>query len=228
MPVTQIGRGTSIKVALLNSGDRIFPESTVFTVGVGGADAGDTSVSIAMSPAITRDIKGPIYLLFVDANGQEELVEVTADIAVGATTLTCAALKRAIAVGATAVYPVSLSARESASRTTDDQQQDVLTFDNDGYKDSITTILGETLQCNGFYSPLDAGWNTVNYSRINFLEIYLEIEYPKPAPHFVTGQIVKGFAGVNGMPIEIGSTTDIIKSNLEFKFRGPTTVVPPA
>jgi hypothetical protein len=226
MTTVQIARGTKIYVAPLNAGDRVFPEKTVFTAGATAAAAA-TSITITMSPAITREIVAPIYLLFVDLNGQEDLVKVTSNIAVGATTLTVAALKRAIAEDAEAIYPVSIAGRESASFTNNNTQQDINVFENDGYKDNVTTVLGGMLQLNGFYNPLDAGWNTFNHTLREFKEVYIEIEYPKPAPHYTTGQIIKGFGGVKGVPIEAANQGDIIKSNVEVDFRGVISFVDP-
>ncbi|MEW5857384.1 MAG: hypothetical protein AB1861_08385 [Cyanobacteriota bacterium] len=223
----EIGRGTKIRVAPLNGCDRVFPEATVFSVTT-AADAAGTSITISMAPAITRAIKAPIWLVFTDTTGKEELVKVTADIPVGATSLTVAATKRAIANGATAPYPVLLRNRTNANLTVDDATADIMTFDNNGWKDQITTMLGNGLSANGYFSSTDAGLRSVLWCRETFKEMYVELEMPKPGCDntYTKGYIFKGFAGAPGAPIEIPSD-NIINCNLEFKFRGPVTAVEP-
>ncbi|MBD2005616.1 MULTISPECIES: hypothetical protein [Cyanophyceae] len=224
----EVGRGTKVRVAVLNDCDRVFPESTVFTVATTAVLANATSITVTVAPATTRIIKAPVWLLFEDATGKQVPVKVTADIAAGATTLTILAPKRGIAIGATAPYPVLLRNRTNANLTSDDAQQDVMTFDNDGWKDQITTMLGNGVSANGYFSSTDPGLKSIMFARENFKELYLELELPKPGCDntYTKGFVFRGFAGVQGVPIEIPSD-NIMNCNLEFKFRGPVTTVEP-
>lgn len=223
----EIGRGTKIRVAPLNGCDRVFPEATVFSITT-ASDVSDTDLTVSIAPAITKAIKAPIWLVFTDTTGKEDLVKVTSDIPVGATSLTVVATKRAIASGATAPYPVTLRNRTNANLTSDDSQSDIMSFDNAGWKDSITTLLGNGVSANGYFSSNDPGFRTVKHCRDNFKELYVELELPKPGCDntYTKGYIFKGFAGVNGVPIEIPAD-NIINCNLEFKYRGPVTTVEP-
>lgn len=223
----EIGRGTKIRVAPLNSCDRVFPEDTVFTASAAVLATG-TSVTVTMAPAITRAIKAPIWLLFIDSTGKETPVKVVSDVAVGATTLTILAPKKSIISGATAAYPVLLKHRTNANFTSADNQVDIMTFDNEGWKDQITTMLGNGLSASGYFSSTDPGVRTVSYCRDNFKELYVELELPKPGCDntYTKGFVFKGFAGVQGFPVEVPSD-NIINTNLELTFRGPVTTVEP-
>jgi hypothetical protein len=221
-----IGRGTKIRVAPIGR-DRIFPEATTFTVGADAA-ASATSLTVTFTPEITRPIpasvNNPLYLNFTETSGIQHLVKVTADIATNATTLTTAALKKAIKQNATAPFPVILAKRTNASLTDQDAEADVNVFENDGWKDSVTTMLGNGLELNGFYDPLDAGFNLCQFARLNFSEIYCELELKAPEG-YTKGMIVKMFSGVK-MPIEIVSD-NLINANISLMSRGPVTFIDP-
>ena len=224
-----IGRGTKVRVALMNECDRIIPEKPVFTVTT-AADEGDTTLSVSVAPATTRPIVGPTYLNFIEANGKSHLVKVSGDIPAGATaTLTVEALKQDLPLNAIAVFPVLLGNRTSASLNDADSQQDVMTFDNNGWRDQVTTMLGNGLELPGYYSPLDAGWNTCFFARLNFREVFWELELPKPgceSTGYTKGHIVRGFGGVQ-MPLEVPSD-NIINANITITSRGPVTFIDPA
>ncbi len=228
-----LGRGSKILVAPIGA-NRIIPESTVFAVTT-AASAAATSLDVSLSPATTRVIEAstttPLYLNFTDPDGISHLVIVTADIPAGATaTLTVAALKKDIPLTADAPYPIVLQKRTSANITSDDQTSDVITFDNDGWGDKVTTLLNNGIDASGFYDALDAGWNTCWRARLQGNEsgkgeVYVEVQLPIP-PGYTTGHIVKMFSGIDDMPIEI-PPADIINSNITFMNRGPVTFVDP-
>lgn len=130
-----VGRNTKILVAPLSDCDRIRPPSTVFTMGA-SASAAAVSLTVAMAPAITTTIKAsedyPLYLNFIEPSGKDHLVIVTADIEPSDTTLTVEPLKRDIATASTAQFPVLLRNRNTANLTQNDNQVDVMTFENEG------------------------------------------------------------------------------------------------
>lgn len=223
-----VGRGTVILVAPLTDCDRIRPESTVLTVGATAA-AEATSITVAFAPALTRTIKAtanyPLYLNFIDPSGIDNLVVVTADIDPGDTTITVEPLKRAVASGATAQWPVLLRNRNTANLTANDNSVDVMTFATQGWRDSVTTMLGQSLECNGYYSPLDAGYNTCLKTRLTMSTLYWELRLPKPGCEinevYTKGHIIYGFGGVQ-MPIETGAD-QVINSNISIQSRGIVT-----
>lgn len=219
-----IGRGTKIRVAPVTV-DRIFPEAVVFTVSGVAPVAAATSITITVAPAITRTITAPFWVNFVETSGKSHLVKVTADVEVGDTTLTVSALKEGIAAGATANYPVILANRTSANLTDQDAEADVMTFENNGWKDQITTILGNGLDLSGFYSPTDAGWNICWYARQNFSEIFCEMEMRPPDSRYTKGMIVRMISGVK-MPIE-APPDNIVNTNITLMSRGPVVFIDP-
>jgi hypothetical protein len=226
--VTVIARGIEFRVAPSHTCDRVPPQETTFIVAVGGADAGDTSIPVAAAVGITRTILAPFFIKFVDAAGNEDFVKVTADYAPAATTLTVDAIPRDIAAAATAEWPPILAARESADMTPDNVMVDINVFENDGNKDSQKTQSAINLAANGFYSPIDPGWRTVAYADEFFEDVWMSVQLPNPENDlYVSGELVSGFWGVEGVPISAGSTTEIIKSNFSFKSRGPITRVYP-
>jgi hypothetical protein len=227
---TIIGRGTKVRIFMMPSCDRFVPEHFDITTAAEALKGAETISIVATTNSLTylASENVPIYLLFGDEDGFTNLVKVINDIAPGDTSLVVAPLARTVAAGSVAPIPVLLQARESASLTPQDEQVDILTFDSDGYKDQKTTMLGDMLNASGYYSPLDAGWKTAELSRLLFKECYVELELPNPNESiYEKGQVIYGWAGVQGVPIEAGSPNDIIKSNLEFMFRGQRYSVDP-
>lgn len=217
-----IGRSTKL-FAAKSEGDRVWPEATTLTVGADVAAAA-TSITIALDPAITRAIPAsttrPVFLNFIELSGNSHLVKVTAPIAVGATSITVAALNAAIKEDAIAIFPVLLSNdRESANLSDDKTMADILTFGNEGYKDGITTLQARTISAPGFYSPLDAGYNTAIQaaSSLDYDEIYIKLVLPTPKG-YTTGTSYEFFTGVMA-PLDIPAT-DIMRSELTFASRG--------
>lgn len=245
--IVQVGRGTNIFVAAMNDCQRYFVEHVKFTVDTTAGDAADTTLNVTYNmtrnqsgvvqtaPAVpTMKIVAPFWLSFTETTGKEVLVKVTADVAAGASAafaLTVAALPDSIAVGATATFPSRLRLRNTANMATNDNQADVNVFENDGWADSMTTLLNRTFAAGGFYSPLDPGWLTCDRARRDMLDVMVEVHTPRPgcettANVYKTGRIYRGHYGVNGVPIEIPSD-GIITSNLDFQGRGKEYVIEP-
>jgi len=221
--VTVIARGTEFRVAPSHLCDRVPPQPTTFIVATGPI-AGATSITITAAVGITRKILAPFFVKFVDAAGNEDFVKVTADYAPAATTLTVAAIPRAIAAAATAAWPPILGSRESADMTPDNITVDINIFENDGWKDSQKTQDGRKIAANGFYSPIDPGWRTVAQADELNEDVWMSVQFPNPENDlYVKGQLISGFWGVEGIPISAGSVSEIIKSNLSFMSRGPIT-----
>jgi len=223
-----IGRGTKIFVAP-TQGDRVWPEETVITVGT-APSAAATSITVTISPSLTANIFAsagrPVYLNFIQTNGKSHFVEVTAPITPTSTTLTVKALKEAITVDAIAVFPLLLANRENANLTDDKKESDINVFDNDGYKDSLTAELSKGLTLPGFYSQLDAGWNTCfdAANSLDYDEIYVKLELVKPKG-YTKGRIFEFFSSVK-MPFDVPAT-DIIKTEISLMSRGEIKITKP-
>lgn len=217
-----IGRGTQIFVAPLPRG-RIAPPSFEFVVGTGGADAAATTIPVSTA-GLTSTIYAPFYISFTAASGLEYLARVTADIDPGDTGLTVEPLPAAVPAAATASFPFRLKNRTSANLSDSDSQADIMIFENNGWRDQVTTILGNGLELPGHYSPKDAGWKCCWEARQNFKEIYWKLVLPVPEG-YTTGHIFEGFGGVT-MPIEVPAD-GIISGNITVTSRGPVTVTEP-
>jgi hypothetical protein len=190
--------------------------------------AAATSLTVtALTAPLAATADDPVYLMFVDAaNNTEKLVQVTANAAVGATSLTVAALDAAIANASTAIYPVKLAARTAANLNPNANDIETTTFDDDGYSDGVVTKLGYSISCPGNYLPTDAGYLTCIDAFNNFKEVFLTLELPKPTG-YAKGFIFKGFAAVTNAPLDTPAE-GIVQANLEFKFRGKPIITKPS
>jgi hypothetical protein len=230
-----IGRGTKVYVAPLPECQRVVPERLTFTVDTAAAlGATVLPVDVTAQPrnggALTQPtlpISAPFWLNFTEPNGREHFVRINEDFDPADAELTVKALKRAIPAGAIAKFPLILRNRTSANLSDSDNTADVMTFDNDGWRDQVTTMLGNGLEVPGYYSPLDAGWNTCFQARLNFGEIYWELQLPKPGcgSDYTHGHIIYGFGGV-AMPIETPAD-NIINANITITSRGSVTFEDP-
>ncbi|HAX75725.1 MAG TPA: hypothetical protein DCY88_07800 [Cyanobacteria bacterium UBA11372] len=224
------GADTIIRVAPLLDCDRVRPESIVITTGA-LATAGATSLTVTITgtPTPTQTILAttnfPLPLNFIEANGREHLVWVTASIDPTTITLTVQPLKRAIASGAIARFPVILRNRQQATFNPNNQNQDISVFDNAGWQDSLTTRLGRGLSMNGTYLPTDAGYNICIGVEFQKADLYWELEFPKPGCEsdnlFTKGEIFWGF-GSSQVSIE-SSADNMIMANIEVQSRGKVT-----
>lgn len=171
----------------------------------------------------------PVFVNFEEPNGKIHLVKIIAAVEAGATSLAVAPLKRPISRDAIAVFPLILKSRTNANLTDNDNSVDIMTFDNDGWRDQTTTMLGHGLECGGHYSPLDAGWNTCFQARLNFAEIYWELHLPKPGcdvdKTYKRGHVFRGFGGIQ-MPINTPAD-NIIEAPITITSRGKVTILDP-
>jgi hypothetical protein len=217
-----IGRGTQVFVAPLPKG-RVAPPAASLVVGTGGAVAAATSIPITTT-GLTEPLYAPFWISFTAASGLEMLARVTADVEPGDTTATVDPLPEAIPVGSTGAFPLRLKNRTAANLSDSDSQADVMVFDNDGWRDQVTTMLGNGLELPGHYSPKDPGWKTCWEARQNFDEIYWKLVLPVPQG-YTSGHIFEGFGGVT-MPIEVPAD-GIISANITVTSRGPVTITEP-
>lgn len=223
-----IGRGTEVTIALLQPGIREEVVPQTITVGATEAAALATTITVApLTEPLFASETSPVFLAFEDAvTGGERFVKVTAPAADGATTLTVAPLKRAIAPASTGQYPVKLQARTSADLTPTTNNVTSTTFDESGFVDGIVASLEYGLSCPGNFLQLDAGLRTALFALNEFREVWVTLKMPNPGAGYTSGYIFKGAASVTGLPIA-DPADGIITANLDFSFRGKITTVEP-
>lgn len=226
------GEGTRIWVAPVPC-SLITPQSGTFTVAVGGADAGDTSIPITAAAFLTRPEVTSPFLLFKDSvTGEETLVEVDGDITAGATTITTKPLPKAITAASTAEWPTKLGGRSTVNNNSEDDEVELENFDNDGWRDYAKTSLGQTISTTGMFMNLDAGYMNVKKARLQYQigapgKVYLKVAYPTPScpgdTAYTSGFVYEGIANITSDPIE-SSSKGIIMGNIDFKYCGIVTV----
>jgi hypothetical protein len=226
------GEGTRIWVAPVPC-SLIAPQSGTFTVATGGALAGALSIPISAATFLTRpEVTNP-FLLFKDAvTGEETMVEVSAPITAGATSITVKALPKAITAAATAEWPTKLGGRSTVNNTSEDDETELENFDNDGWRDYAKTSLGQTITTTGMFMNLDAGYMNVKKARLQYQvgapgKVFLKVAYPTPTcpgdTAYTSGFIYSGIANITSDPIE-SSSKGIIMGNIDFKYCGIVTV----
>lgn len=226
------GEGTRIWVAPVPC-SLIAPQSGTFTVAVGGADAGDTSIPITAAAFLTRPEVTSPFLLFKDSvTGEETLVEVDGDITAGATSITTKPLPKAITAASTAEWPTKLGGRSTVNNNSEDDEVELENLDNDGWRDYAKTSLGQTISTTGMFMNLDAGYMNVKKARLQYQigapgKVYLKVAYPTPScpgdTAYTSGFVYEGIATITSDPIE-SSSKGIIMGNIDFKYCGAVTV----
>lgn len=221
-----IGRGTKVGVASMEPGLRTSIADQTITLGAAAAAAATSLTVTALDEPLYASADHPAYLAFVDATDEaDRFVKVVAPAIAGATTLTVAPLKRAIANGSEAVHPVLLQARTSADLNTNANDITTTTFDTGGYQDGIVAQIGYGVTCPGNFLPTDAGYRTCLTAFNEFLEVFLSIELPKPGG-YTSGFIFRGAASVTNCPLTVPAD-GIITANVDFQFRGKLEIVEP-
>lgn len=224
-----IGRGSEVTIALLEPGVREEVVPQTITVGITEAAANAISITVApLTEPLVASALSPVFLAFEDAvTGGERFVKVIAPAVDGATTLTVAPLKRAIAPASTARHPVKLQARTSADLTPTISDVTSTTFDTDGFVDGIVASLGYGMSCPGNFLQLDAGFRTALFAINEFREVWASLKMPNPGAGYTSGYIFKGAASVTALPITTPAD-GVVSANLDFTFRGKLIVVEPS
>lgn len=224
-----IGRGTVVTVAPLESGVRAeIPEQTI-TVGATAVAIAATTITVeALDEPLVASVANPVFLAFEDAiDGSDRFVVVTAPAIAGATTLTIAPLKRAIAAASTAIFPVKLQARTNADIATTSGDATSTTFDGGGFADGVVTSAGYTVSCGGNLLQLDAGYRTCLHAYQNFREVQIRIQLPNPGAGYTTGYVYTGVASITDIPVT-NPADGIISNPISFAIRGAMRVIEPA
>jgi hypothetical protein len=115
------------------------------------ADAGDTTITVAFSPALTKPILAPMWATATDpATGKEVDFKITADVAIGATSLTVVALANDIPSGSLITFPVTFPGRSSCNWQPSNQSDAMQTLDEAGWESSTPTTKGGSFQLGVF------------------------------------------------------------------------------
>lgn len=189
------------------------------------AIAAKAAITIAVT-GVTQPIPKGNYLLFRDANENEVVVKVTADVASAATSITVAPLDTAIAVAAAAQYPPEIFDREGADFKSTAATKDVTTLNTQGRKQVVTTEISESISAPGFWHWLNPGLKICQdaFNEMGF--VWVMLEYEPPTPAYVRGEIIIGKAvlpeGSRNSP-----ANDFVKADVNLDFTGASDRIPP-
>lgn len=222
--VFKLGKGTICRVAMMPDGVTTFPSKLTLTTGSAAAKAA-TSITITAVPANSQPVPTGSYLGFVNSTtGAVVVAQTTADLVSAATTISVTALPEAIASGSTCLYPLRLSGRTGANIGRDGNRTEVIDFDSAGFASGLTTSVSQTIQMQGNFLPVDAGFLTMEYAFTNLRQVYVEIEMTPISALYTTGRIYKGLASIDSLPVEIPAD-GIITGNISMSINGLLTVV---
>lgn len=221
-----LGKGTVVQIALLPVGSRVEPATRTITVGgtpvAKSASAGTIAVTAL---AAGEAIPAGTYLGFIaPVTGKTVVVQTTADVAAGATSIPVARVPETIAAASTAAYPLRLSGRTSANLGRSGTRTSAIDFDSSGYADGLTTSIEQTITLNGNWLPNDAGFATAEFAFTELREIFVWLELPKSSAAFSKGRVYKGAASITSLPLEVPAD-GIITGNIEVAFNGKPTVI---
>jgi predicted secreted protein len=168
------------------------------TVEVGTLAAkGATAIPVT---ALTEKMYRGQALAFVDADGLETLAILSADAAVGATSLTVYALPEAIAAAATAQFPAKLSERSSVNFSASANTAETQTGDSGGEVRMIVSGFGaRTITTDGVFVYKNAGYETARNCFLERLRVFARVVYPAPSPAYTKGLQRYGYFVVNSM-----------------------------
>jgi hypothetical protein len=204
--------------------------TTVASLDVSAVTTGTTAplkgaTSITILNTVRAIIPAGQYLQFVEADGDERLVKLTADVSSGST-LTVAALPEAISTGAQAIYPVELYDRTDAGNDRSFTVSDFETFNTGGKKDGVVTTSDASATLSGNFYEFCPGYNSWVDAAEDGREVYLYIIDPAPKTDW-TGRIFKGAALLTSSS-KGRAVAGFITNNLAARFLVPEPEVPAA
>jgi hypothetical protein len=148
------------------------------------ATAGNTTAiaksatSIAILNALEGAIQKDQYLQALDNNGIEYLIKLTATAAVGATSLSVAALDEGIPAGSQIGFPVEFFDRTDADTNEKIDKADFLTFNTAGRTDGVATKITAEGKLGGLFYERCPSYNTAAFASSNGREVWLVISDP--------------------------------------------------
>ncbi|MEL6215179.1 MAG: hypothetical protein AAFQ99_05825 [Pseudomonadota bacterium] len=226
------GKGTKIFVAGLPDGVETEPVAATLTHQAAGATSKSSSATtITLETALPAGFFAAAgnYLSFVDPlTGNEVLVQLAQDASATDTDLNVTRVPEDIAINSTAEYPLRLRNRTTANLDRTGNRETFVTFDDDKFEKGLTTSIANGIDFDGFWSPLDAGYATMeHWFNEGFDQIYIILETRNPKPTaFTKGKIYKGPGSITSMPLPIEASS-LTQGQIQAAFNGKPTIVEP-
>ena len=174
---------------------------------------------------------GPVYagqwLCFADYNDVERLAKVTVSAAIGAPTLTVAALPESISGGTGAEHPTYIWDRTDASFDETFATIQTVTFNTGGAQLQTPTTIDRKLTIPGIFWHYNAAYRTAQEQADLQKFIYVRRVEPAPNPNYITGDSVTG-VGVVTSNKRTGAANSPIAADLEVTYSGAVTKAIPA
>ena len=178
------GLQTFVYCGLLPVGDRT--NLIASTVTASAAIATATSITVT---ATTSAIPAGQWLAFKNpTTGVESLAKLTAAAAIGATTLTVAALENAIANSSTAIYPPEFTGRDNAGANETYNVEKFSSFNTGGFEDGVFTGGSASIDLSGLFFEFDPVFRTIVDQAPLGREFEVTVQYPSPGAGYTKGR----------------------------------------
>jgi hypothetical protein len=204
-----IGQGTEIYIRLLENGVFAEPEEGIDNQTVTlGAAALAAATSITVDPTISGFVlpAGAWYGAEDPTTGDITPFQVTARASSG-TSVTVAALIKAIADNSTFTTLQRFVGRQKASIDRQANIVNLVTFDTGGDQIGRATTRSGSISFDGVYSQLDPAYLTCEYAFKNGRYVWFYIKLPPEDVTYTTGKVYKGVGIIENMPIGIDAET---------------------
>ena len=178
------GLQTYVYCGLLPVGNRT--DLVASTLKAQAAIATATTITVATT---TSAIPAGQWLAFKNpTTGVESLAKLTSAAAIGATTLTVAALEVAIAVNSTAQFPPEFTGRDNAGAAETYNVEKFSSFNTGGFEDGVFTGGSASIDLSGLFFEFDPVFRTiVDQSQLG-REFEVTVQYPAPSTAYSKGR----------------------------------------
>lgn len=226
------GKGTKIFVAGLPDGVETEPVAATLTHQATAATAKSAAAAtITLETALPAGFFAAAgnYLSFVDpVTGNEVLVQLAQDASATDTDINVTRVPENIAVNSVAEFPLRLRNRTTANLDRSGNRETFVTFDDDRFEKGLTVSLSNGIDFDGFWSPLDAGYATMeHWFNEGFAQIYIILETPNPKPTaYVKGKVYKAVGSITSMPLPLDASS-LTQGQIQAAFNGKPTIVEP-
>jgi len=217
------GEDSGAWAVILGPGDTSAPKAEVVTLGA-AVSAADTTITVtALDLGTGGVIAAGNYLRFEDADGQESLVQVAAEVATGATSITIREADEEIASGATANWPPYVLHRTTKDTAKSTALDSFSTHDTGGNRSGTAGERAVDATLNGVNTFYNAGLRNLEEAEVRKQAVFVRIQDPAPKTGFV-GRILEGPAHIasinNARPV--GNIT----ADVSINFLGNPVEVP--
>lgn len=219
------GYSVDTYVALAPNDDIIVDE--ILTVATGGALKGATTVTITTG-LTNKMYKGQALTFYNPTTKVETLVELNADAAPGATSLTVRALAKALTAGDKAEFPVNVWDR-SSNDLDESSNFSGVSGNNDDRGGQNGTITGGdfSYSINGRFHYENAGAATMRYARPNGLKCWFKRQLPNTNSNFYTTGPAEQFYGFVTQRATPAATDGNVEENFSIQGIGTITRILP-